>query len=134
MKKENKAISRKEIAWYIIAGFIAILGVVSIVFGVIGHHMGGDLSSNFIKQAETKTGLGFRAWGIIAVALGAIIAIITLSVFAKEYDRNIEKTIRRQQRVVNVNTDMEIRPAVQTIEVESMVKPATEETPEAKEQ
>ena len=130
MKKEKAAkLSIKELVWYIIAGVAMFAGVFMIIFGIIGHHMGGNLDQNFIKQAEKNIVLDFRIWGIILLASGMLIAVIALVVFAKSADRNIERTIRRQQRLdASITEAMEIRPAVQTIEVES--KPVEEKKPE----
>ena len=130
MKKETKKqLPIKEIIWYIIAGFIAFGGVTMITFGLIGHFMNVPLEQNFIKQAEKEIVLNFTWWGLILLALGALVAIITLLVFAKVYDRDVEKTIRRQQRLESstLATEMEIKPAVEEVDISSMVKSPVEE-------
>ena len=121
MKKEVRKISGKELTWYIIAGVVALLGLTSLIFGIVGHHLSVSLDNNFIKQAEKVIVLDFRTWGVIALAGAMVIALITLLVFAKISDRDIEKTIRRQQRIATSNAlnDMEIKPAVETVEVDA---------------
>lgn len=129
--KETKKLPIKELIWYIIAGFIAFGGLIFLVFGLIGHFMPVAVEDNFVKQAEKNIVLNFTWWGLIIIAVAAVLAIIVLLVFAKQADRETEKTIRRQQRLASSKAidDMEIKPAVEEIPVEAMVKPATEEKP-----
>lgn len=136
MKKEVRKISGKELAWYIVAGVVALLGLTSLIFGIVGHHLSVSLDNNFIKQAEKVIVLDFRTWGVIALAGAMVIALITLLVFAKISDRDIEKTIRRQQRIATSNAlnDMEIKPAVETIEVEATPAPIAKPVEEKKEE
>ena len=136
MKKEatKREIKGKELVWYIVAGVLAVLALTSLVFGIVGHYLPGSLEDNFIKQAEKNIVLDFRTWGVIVLAAAAIIATIDLLVFAKSSDREVEKTLRRQQRLANSSAlnEMEIKPAVQTVEVESapvQPAPSKEETP-----
>lgn len=129
MNKEatKREIKVKELVWYIIAGVLAVLALTSLVFGIVGHYLPGNLDDNFIKQAEKAIVLDFRTWGVIVLAAAAIIATIDLLVFAKSSDREVEKTLRRQQRLANSSAlnEMEIKPAVQTVEVEAKpVEPA----------
>lgn len=121
MKKENsKKIQFKELIWYFLAGILGFAGLFMMVFGIVGHHLGGSLEQNFIKQAEKNIVLDFRIWGIILLASSLVIALIALVYFARSADRDIEKAIRRQQRLnAQLTEGMEIKPAVQTIEVES---------------
>lgn len=121
MKKEK--VSKKELAWYIIGGILAFFGLTLIVFGIIGNHMNTTTDNNFVKQAENAVmsalniKLDFRMWGIIFLLVGMIVVVIALNFNAKKTDREVEKTIRRQQRLnagMNVNT--EVKSAVEIIE------------------
>ncbi|HBF68098.1 MAG TPA: hypothetical protein DDW20_02105 [Firmicutes bacterium] len=120
---KNRIVSGKEIAWYVVAGIFVMLGLTLMVFGIIGHHMNVALDDNFIKQAEDslvnaiKVPFDFRIWGIMFVLLGAIITIITLNFNAKKTDREIERTVRRQQRLnAGMDTKIEVKSAVKIIE------------------
>ena len=120
MKKEK--LSWKELIWYIIGGVVALFGIALMIFGIIGHHI-SDRSVNFVKDAEAnliakiKIPFDFRVWGIIFMFLGVIAIVIALNFFAKKVDREIEKSIRRQQRLnAGNNTDIEVKAAVQVIE------------------
>lgn len=121
MKKEK--VTGKEMAWYVVSGIFGIFGVTLITFGIIGHHMNTSLENNFIKTAEDavikaiKIPFDFRIWGIMFLLVGMIIAVIALNYNAKKSDREVEKTIRRQQRLnAGVDSDMEVKSAVQVIE------------------
>ena len=126
-KKENNRKGLHPVEWvfYSIAAVVAILGIVSLVFGIVGYHLNVPPEDNFIALAEAKIVLNFRYWGLILIGSGALIAVIVLSIFAQSADRKYEKNLRRQQRLSSSKiSEMEIKPAVETIEVES--KPVTE--------
>lgn len=123
MTKIKEKVSGKEFAWYVVGGVFGIFGLTLMIFGIIGHHMDTTLQNNFIKNAEKalinaiKIPFDFRIWGIMFLLLGMFIIIVTLNYNAKKTDREIEKTIRRQQRLnAGMNTDIEVKSAVQIIE------------------
>lgn len=116
-------VSGKEFAWYVFGGLFAVAGITLMIFGIIGHHMNVPLDNNFIKKAEEalisaiKAPFDFRIWGIILLLLGVIIISITLAYNAKKTDREVEKTIRRQQRInAGVEQKLEVKSAVEIIE------------------
>ena len=87
-------------------------------------------SNNFIKDFEAKLKvLDLRTWGIIFMALGVVVAIVVLIVNAKKADREVEKKVRREQRLAaQSNMNIEVKSAVQIVEE----KPAEEPAPESK--
>ena len=86
-------------------------------------------ANNFIRDFEAKIPLDLRIWGIIFMAVGVLVAVVALVVNAKKADREIEKKVRREQRLAaQSNMDIEVKSAVQIIEE----KPAEEPAPEAK--
>lgn len=116
-------VSGKEFAWYVFGGLFAVAGITLMIFGIIGHHMNVPLDNNFIKKAEEalisaiKVPFDFRIWGILLLLLGVIIISITLAYNAKKTDREVEKTIRRQQRInAGVEQKLEVKSAVEIIE------------------
>ena len=120
--KEKKKLSVKpvELVFYIISAVIAFVGLTSMTFGIVGHHLTVPRAENWIKTAEDAIVLDFRIWGLILVAAAAIIAVIVLVIFAHSSDRVYEKTLRRQQRLnSSLASEMEIKPAVETVEVDS---------------
>lgn len=134
MKTKGAKVSGKEFAWYVVGGIFAVFGLTLMVFGIIGHHMNVPLADNFIKGAESavikaiKIPFDFRIWGILFLILGMFVIIVTLNYNAKKTDREVEKTIRRQQRLnAGMNTDIEVKSAVQVIE-----EPAPEQVNENK--
>lgn len=118
----------KEFTWYVIAGILAFIGVTLIIFDIIGDNMGGSSADNWIINAQqaviewSKINMDWRGWGLIFFLLGALVAIITLSVFAKGADRLVEKEQRRQARLASIkeSTNEEDKTIeVETKEVES---------------
>lgn len=92
MKKGNR--KAKEIVWYVIAGMIALFGMVTLITGIIGEYL--DSVYSFI----TSIGLGmsFQLFGSLMLILAALITLITLVVFAKRTDIAREREIKRAQR------------------------------------
>ena len=128
MAKSPKKISNKELTWYVIAIIIGVVGLTSLVFGIIGEHFPGLYSDNWIAAGEAGwikawSGLGYRWWGIILLAIAVFLAVVVGNVFAKEGDRDVERALRRQQRLAM---------SQQVIDnAEVTEKPAEEPKPEA---
>ena len=102
--KKNRRISWKEWTFYAIAIVIALFGLSLMITGIIGDNLGVSLENNPIKTAEkdfiaTGFAMNFRNLGLVIIALGALVAIITLMVNAKKSDREHEKQLRRQERL-----------------------------------
>lgn len=115
MKKSK--ITVVEFIWYAIASVIAIFGIILMIFGIVGHYLPGSLSDNFVKNAEANLPLSFISFGVILVVSGAALGIIVLCVYAKKADRNIERTIRRQQRLAAQNSEIAgVKAAVEVVE------------------
>ena len=82
---------------------------------------------NFIANFEKKLPFELRYWGIIFMAAGVLVGVIVLLVNAKKADREIEKKIRREQRLAaQSNQTIEVKQAVEVIE-----EPQPTETPKA---
>lgn len=102
--KKNHRISWKEWTFYAIAILIALFGLSLMITGIVGDNLGVSLENNPIKAAEkdfiaTGFAMNFRNLGLVIIALGALVAIITLMVNAKKSDREHEKQLRRQERL-----------------------------------
>lgn len=102
--KKNHRISWKEWTFYAIAILIALFGLSLTITGIVGDNLGVSLENNPIKAAEqdfiaTGFAMNFRNLGLVILALGALVAIITLMVNAKKSDREHEKQLRRQERL-----------------------------------
>lgn len=125
-------VSGKEFAWYLSGATVALMGVILMIFGIIGHHLPSSVDNNFIKNAENglieaiHIPFDFRVWGILIFVLGVAIVVIALVVNAKKTDREVEKQLRRQQRQVALKDN--------TIEVKSAVEIIEEPAPEVKEE
>ncbi|MCR5348013.1 MAG: hypothetical protein K6E59_00155 [Bacilli bacterium] len=138
MSKNPKKLSNKEITWYVIASVLATVGLTFLVFGIIGAHYPGLYKDNWVANSENAwltnwSHMGYRWWGLILLGVAAFIAIVSLTVFAKEGDRDSERALRRQQRlgmakVVDEKPEAEEPAPVEEVPAE---EPASEETPKA---
>lgn len=101
-------VTKKEFAWYVVSGILVFIGVVLIIFDIIGDNIRVSIADNWILTAQnaviewSKINMDWRAWGIIFFLAGALVAVITLSVFAKGADRIVEKEQRRQARLAAI--------------------------------
>lgn len=101
-------VTKKEFAWYVVSGILVFIGVVLIIFDIIGDNIRISTADNWILTAQnaviewSKINMDWRAWGIIFFLAGALVAVITLSVFAKGADRIVEKEQRRQARLAAI--------------------------------
>lgn len=118
-----KKVTTKEFLWYLGAGLLAFLGLVAIIFGIIGYHMAGPTGTNFITAFEEKIKFELRYIGLIFIAGGLVLAVITLLYNAKKADREVEKKIRREQRLAaQANQTIEVKKAVEIIEEKPVVE------------
>lgn len=133
MPTKKTFLPRKELVWYAIAATLATLGLVFLVFGIIGSHLPVKASDNWVKNSENAwlvpwSKMGYRWWGLIILGVGLAIGIIALCVFARSGDRDSERAQRRAQRLALEDEEEEV------VEVEAEEKveaePAKEE-PEA---
>lgn len=135
--KKNKRgpVTGKELAWYTTAGIFAVAGLTFLVFGIIGAHFPGKASDNWVIISENAwltnwSKMGYRWWGLILIGIAALIGCISLTIFAKVSDRDQERVIRRQQRLVLEQQGSE--KGTEPIEVKAEdKKPVEEKTPKA---
>lgn len=110
-----KNVSVKEFIWYAACGIIIAFGLICMIFGIAGYHMAG--TTNFVTDFEEKIKLPLRFWGIIFMAFGVILSIIVLLFNAKKADRELEKKLRREQRLAaQADTTIEVKNAVEFVE------------------
>ena len=120
-----KKVTNKEFIWYLACGLIAFIGVVAVVFGILGYHMPSQL--NFVEELEEKMKFELRFLGLILIAGAVVLSIIVLLFNAKKADREIEKKVRREQRIAAQNSKtIEVKQAVEVIQ-----EPAPQAEPEA---
>lgn len=96
-----KNISKKELAWYIGAIIIGVTGLVFIVLGIVGDNLPVDNWLNIVQSA-----FRWRYLGLILLAFGVIVFIITLLVNAKKVDRVNDRAMRRKQRLSAMMSDI----------------------------
>ena len=121
-----KKVTTKEFIWYLGCGLLIFLGLVCVVFGIIGYHMSSASGANFIETFEAKIKIELRFLGLILIAAGVVLSIGVLLFNAKRADREVEKKIRREQRIAAQNSKtIEVKNAVEVLEV-----PAEQPQPE----
>ena len=133
-KKEVSA--KKSVAFelvaYIVAGLLALWGLVYIVLGLVATYINVIPSKNYLQQASDSIqkafGLGFFYWGLILLALGALIAIVVLCVFAKKTDRLVEREARRAARRNRLEQELSSKPVEPEVKdaVVEEIKPVEE--------
>ncbi len=112
-----KKVTTKEFIWYLGAGFLVFLGLIAVIFGIIGYHVTGPAEQNFIQKFEEAIHFELRFLGLIFIGAGVVLAICVLVFNAKKADREVEKKIRREQRIAaQSNKTIEVKNAVEIIE------------------
>lgn len=103
-KKKTK-LKKSEIFWYTLAALFGVVGVAFIVIGIIGDYLPVLASDNWVRISESSAWpfawlhLGYRYLGIILVLIAAFIGMLSLTLFAREGDRDAERNLRRAQRL-----------------------------------
>ena len=123
-----------ELVWYPLCGLVGIWGIVYIVLGLVALNLpvtaeDGDLVKANAKIAKTF-GLDFFGWGLIILAIAAVAIVIVLLLFSNKVDREYEKTVRRAQRMAQLEAEVDKEEGIIDAEVEP-VQP--KEEPEAEE-
>ena len=124
-----------ELVWYPLCGLVGIWGIVYIVLGLVALNLpvaaeDGDLVKANAKIAKTF-GLDFFGWGLIILAIAAVAIVVALLLFSNKVDREYEKTVRRAQRMAQLEAEVDKEEGVIDAEVEP-VQP--KEEPEADEE
>ena len=100
--KKNKKNNVGEIIAYVLAGLIALWGLTYLVLGIVAENLNVMSSENELLKASNTIkklfGLNFIGWGMILLAVGALLAVIVLAVNAKKTDREFDREARRAAR------------------------------------
>ncbi len=122
--KKNKAkikLDPKEIVWIVIASVFGVTFLTFISFHFIAeiinnagvkHELNALLVADDAMRKATK--MGWLYWGLIALAIGVTIILISLNYFAKVNEQNIDREKRRKERMKNISEDS----VVQVVEEE----------------
>ncbi len=109
VKKTSRHLSKPEIFWIAFESFFGVAGLVLIILGFIADYLQVAYSDNYLLQAQQAILQGssglltFRWIGFIVLLAGALMAVITLNVFAKKRDFADEREARRAQRLKIIN-------------------------------
>ena len=108
--KKTKKLTKGEITWISLEGFVAALGLFFVVIGICVDYVAPHLSpigeySNWLLDWQngfatwSKTTLSLRWVGVIIILIAVLVALITLNHYAKKSDVNDERALRRAQRL-----------------------------------
>ena len=131
-KANNKLpISIFELVWYSVQGAVALWGLTYMVLGLVAENLPTKAEDTGLVKANAdfaKTfGLDFLGWGLIILAIGAVLIVICLLITANKSDRQYEKETRRAQRLAQI----EIEEAKEDAEANANNEVVVEETPKA---
>ena len=129
--KKKLALHPFELVWYILCGLVGIWGITYIVLGLVAQNLpikseDGDFVQANAKFAKTF-GLDFFGWGLIILAIAAVAAVIVLLLFSNRVDRDYEKTVRRAQRMAQLEAEEEKLEAEEANVVDAEVEPVKEQ-------
>lgn len=105
-KAYKRGIKVKEYIWYIIASLLALAGLVMIILGIVANYL--PLDNKFViatKEFAKVVHLSYINFGLIFVFAGGLIAVIVLAVFAKNADRQAERSQRRALRLAGLEEE-----------------------------
>lgn len=108
-KKKARKISVGERIWIVIESIFGVGGLILLVLGIVSDYLPIKYSENPLAKIEqdwlnfSHTQLTFRWLGIIAILIGALLAVITLNHYAKKTDADEERELRRAQRLQVLN-------------------------------
>ena len=104
--------SKKEWFFYILSLTVIFVGLVFAIIGIIGSHLPVKASDNWVTISENVwltnwSHMGYRIWGIILLLAGTAVFCLSLTLFAREGDRDSERAARRAQRLAATNISTE---------------------------
>mgnify|MGYP003332742416 CR=1 FL=1 len=109
MNKTKGKLSKFEIVWYLINGALFLWGFTYTILGLVADNLALPLKDSQLLQASNVIknlfGLSFFGWGLILMAIAVTCAVVVLIIYAKNVDRDYEKTQRRAARLARNKTE-----------------------------
>ena len=93
-KKFLSRLSRNELISYVVGTVIGLAGLAVLILGIVADNL--PIDNDF---AKSQPAFPLRYLGLIIFAVGVLVYIATLSIYAKKTDRVLDKEKRRQQRL-----------------------------------
>jgi len=94
-------LSFKEIVCYAISVFVAVVGLVFVILGIVG----SSIDTSY-PLAKIQAKFSWRWIGLIIIGCAVIFALIVLLVNARKVDRVTERELRRKQRLTAMISDI----------------------------
>lgn len=103
-EKKARKLSGKEMAWYVIAAVLAVVGLTFVVFAIVGDFLPVLAEDNWVTTSEAAwltnwSPMGYRYWGLTLIGIAGVLSAIVLNFFAREGDKDEERALRRAQRL-----------------------------------
>ena len=137
-KSTTSKISGWEKFWIVLASLFIVAGLFFAILGIVGSHLPVEYSDNWILSSqakfESKIHLTYRWFGVILLAIGAVVGTVSLNLFEKKSDADTERAERRAQRMKIISDSAkEEKPVENSKEGATQVesKPVEEKQPEA---
>ena len=111
VKKNHKRLPLHpfEIVWYSLTCLVGTWGLTYIVLGIVAQNLPITSEDKGLVEANgviAKTfGLDFFGWGLIILVIASVAAVIVLLLFSNKVDRDYEKTVRRAQRLAQLEAE-----------------------------
>ncbi|MDY0177720.1 MAG: hypothetical protein RBR85_00540 [Bacilli bacterium] len=96
-QKREQKLTIVEWVFYPLGGLLALGGITLMILGLIADY--STVRDNALALAQVDSPLSFIHWGLIVLAVGVLITVVVLLVFAQKTDREIEKASRRAARL-----------------------------------
>ena len=131
--KKKMPIHPFELVWYIICGLVGIWGITYIVLGLVAEYLPAKYQDGEYVKANEKFASIFKldwfGWGLIILAIAAVAAVIVLLIFSNKVDRNYEKSVRRAQRLAQLEQEEAKEEQEQIVDAEVAPVEETKEEP-----
>lgn len=99
-KKFLAKVSRNELISYVIATIVVVIGLVFLILGIVADNL--PVTS---ELAKAQPAFPWRYIGLIVIAVGITVYLVTLLIYAKQVDRVYDKEKRRKQRLQAMMSD-----------------------------
>ena len=108
MAKKQLKISTFELVWYIICAFLVLWGLTYICIGAVNHFASLSDLDSFCDGFQRMFKLSIQVWGALIIAIGAVAAVIVLLIFAKTFDRAVDREQRRSARLAALKKEEKV--------------------------
>ena len=103
MAKKKLPVSKFELVWYPLCGAVILWGLVYFVLGLVSRFVDAASLDSFCAGFKSMFKLDIQYWGLIIIAIGAVLGVLCMLAFAKTFDRASDREQRRSARLAALN-------------------------------